>query len=98
MSELAPGRYRKRALVIEAIRYLPHENCAAVAAFLGEAEHHPLPSACAYMDSSSPWIIYTLEGDMAAQAGDWIIKGVNGEFYPCKPDIFEKTYEPADGT
>ncbi len=38
-------------------------------------------------------IIETLEGKMIAQIGDWIIKGVNGEFYPCKPDIFEKTYE-----
>lgn len=37
--------------------------------------------------------IATLEGTMRADAGDWIIKGVNGEFYPCKPDIFAKTYE-----
>ena len=37
--------------------------------------------------------VHTLEGDMRASVGDWIIKGVNGEFYPCKPDIFEKTYE-----
>lgn len=37
--------------------------------------------------------IHTLEGDMKAQYGDYIIQGVNGEFYPCKPDIFEKTYE-----
>jgi hypothetical protein len=37
--------------------------------------------------------IDTLEGVMAAQPGDWIIRGVNDEFYPCKPDIFEKTYE-----
>ena len=37
--------------------------------------------------------IHTLEGKMFANIGDWIIKGVNGEFYPCKPDIFEKTYE-----
>lgn len=37
--------------------------------------------------------IQTLEGEMIASKGDWIIKGVNGEFYPCKPDIFEKTYE-----
>lgn len=35
----------------------------------------------------------TLEGDMKANIGDYIIKGVNGEFYPCKPDIFTKTYE-----
>jgi hypothetical protein len=38
-------------------------------------------------------LINTLEGIMAASKGDYIIKGVNGEFYPCKPDIFEKTYE-----
>ena len=37
--------------------------------------------------------IETLEGTMWAQPGDWIIKGVQGEFYPCKPDIFEATYE-----
>jgi hypothetical protein len=37
--------------------------------------------------------IPTLEGTMQAQVGDWIIKGVQGEFYPCKPDIFEQTYE-----
>lgn len=36
--------------------------------------------------------IVTLEGTMIANVGDWIIKGINGEFYPCKPDIFEKTY------
>jgi len=40
-------------------------------------------------------LINTLEGQMKAVHGDWIIKGVNGEFYPCKPDIFEKTYEAA---
>lgn len=39
-------------------------------------------------------IILTLEGDHRADEGDWIIKGVKGEFYPCKPDIFEMTYEP----
>ncbi len=38
--------------------------------------------------------IETLEGTMHANIGDWIITGVNGEQYPCKPDIFEKTYEP----
>ena len=42
-------------------------------------------------------IIQTLEGDMEATLNDWIIKGLNGEFYPCKPDIFEKSYEFVDG-
>jgi hypothetical protein len=41
-------------------------------------------------------IIETLEGDMVAKKGDWIIKGVQGEFYPCKPDIFAATYEVAE--
>jgi len=41
------------------------------------------------------WAIPTLEGTMVASAGDWIIRGVNGELYPCKPDVFEKTYELA---
>jgi hypothetical protein len=45
---------------------------------------------------SHPLFIQTLEGSMCATIGDWIIKGVNGEFYPCKPDIFEKTYEPVE--
>jgi hypothetical protein len=39
--------------------------------------------------------IQTLEGEMVASPGDWIIRGVQGEFYPCKPDIFAETYEPA---
>lgn len=39
-------------------------------------------------------VIHTLEGDMTAQIGDWIITGLRGEQYPCKPDIFEKSYEP----
>ena len=46
----------------------------------------------AFLDDNN-LIIRTLEGDMHASIGDYIIKGVNGEFYPCKPDIFEKTYD-----
>ncbi len=41
-------------------------------------------------------VIKTLEGEMHASPGDWIIRGVQGEFYPCKPDIFEQTYEPVE--
>ena len=42
-------------------------------------------------------VIATLEGEMQAKPGDWIIKGVQGEFYPCKPEIFEATYEEVSG-
>ncbi|MGX9766966.1 hypothetical protein ACWYXE_12585 [Lactiplantibacillus argentoratensis] len=41
-------------------------------------------------------VIHTLEGDMLAERGDYIIKGVHGEFYPCKPDIFKQTYDLLD--
>lgn len=50
-------------------------------------------SAGANDDGKPVLKIQTLEGVMTASLGDWIIKGVNGEFYPCKPDIFEKTYD-----
>lgn len=42
-----------------------------------------------------PVLIYTLEGVMSGNVGDWLIEGVNGEFYPCKDDIFQKSYERA---
>jgi hypothetical protein len=41
-------------------------------------------------------IIHTLEGEMLARVGDWLIEGIEGELYPCKPDIFELTYEPVN--
>ena len=46
-----------------------------------------------YNQASGKLTICTLEGDMTVEKGDWIIQGINGEIYPCKPDIFEKTYE-----
>lgn len=44
--------------------------------------------------SANGWTISTIEGDMTASPGDWIIQGVMGEIYPCKPDIFAATYDP----
>jgi hypothetical protein len=84
-------RYRKKPVVIEAVQWHGESNCAEVFAFLGQDDHD-------VTDELDHSVIHipTLEGTMTAQAGDWIIKGVKGEFYPCKPDIFEATYEPAD--
>lgn len=50
---------------------------------------------CQWSDDGPTLSIDTLEGSMTAHPGDWIIRGVQGEFYPCKPDIFEETYEAA---
>ncbi len=77
------GKYRKKPVVIEAIQWTGL-NDEEMIEFINNDE----------WSISDPFIIIkTLEGDMKASEGDWIIKGVNGEFYPCKPDIFEKTYE-----
>lgn len=45
---------------------------------------------------TEPFVVETLEGTMQGNAGDWLIEGVNGELYPCKPDIFAKTYDVLD--
>ena len=82
----SPMQYRKKPVVIEAIQYQIH-NVVAVVQFLeGQAFEPGLDGI----------VIKTLEGDMTAAPGDWIIKGVQGEFYPCKPDIFAATYEPVE--
>jgi len=78
-------KYRKKPVVIEAVQWLA-DNFVEVDEFIGEHLHTTKPS-------EGILIINTLEGDMVANVGDWIIKGIKGEFYPCKPDIFELTYE-----
>ena len=77
--------YRKKPVVIEAIQYQREDNILTVQEFVGES--------LKYNPDDNEYYIITLEGNMKASVGDWIIKGVQGEFYPCKPDIFEKTYE-----
>lgn len=84
--------FRKKPVVIEAMQ-LQWENWNDICEFVG------VPDNGVGIEGDMPHIamtIYTLEGNHKASEGDWIIKGVNGEFYPCKPDIFEKTYEPAE--
>lgn len=74
--------YRKKPVVIEAIQY-NGKNKVEIQRFMGR-----------YLDELVKGLkIPTLEGDMFASVGDYIIKGVKGEFYPCKPDIFSQTYE-----
>jgi hypothetical protein len=82
-------RYRKKPVVIEAIR-LQEENGEVLAEWCGGTWH---PTAKAGYSSSLR--INTLEGVMTARLGDYIIKGIRGEFYPCKSDIFDATYELA---
>lgn len=91
-------RYRKKPVVIEAVQFVyTGEGIRRLTEFCGDAigriskERHP--------DAKGEMEICTLEDGVhltvkhIATEGDWIIKGVQGEFYPCKPDIFEQTYE-----
>ncbi len=83
-------KYRKLPVVIDAIEYQREENIMAVQDFFGDGNGREL----LYDDAKNEYFIRTLEGDMYLTKGDFIIRGVNGEHYPCKPDIFAKTYEP----
>lgn len=84
-------KFRKKPVVIEALQ-LTAETVWEVWNWMGVAVAKDL-----HWNNDEGYItIQTLEGDHKAQKGDWIIKGVKGEFYPCKPDIFEATYEPAN--
>ena len=82
------AKFRKKPVVIEAVQVTnstfdaPHPNAEHIAGL----QYNPV-LRCVH--------IKTLEGEMRADMGDWIITGVKGEHYPCKPDIFEATYEPA---
>ena len=99
--------FRKKPVVIEAVQ-LTWANWNAICDFVPKPifirgvwldnsgamlpEFHT--NVCAPGNAALGLLIDTLEGVMLARGDDWIIKGVKGEFYPCKPDIFEATYEP----
>lgn len=88
-----PHSFRKKPVVIEAVQFVGH-NSAAIAAFTDGAARYS-STRCGDVETNCCLIIPTLEGDHKASVGDWIIKGVNGEMYPCKDEIFRMTYEPA---
>lgn len=83
-------KYRKKPVIIEAIQFEDNsDRIIEIHEFMGGDTIR-----VNYEDKDNPYLkIETLEGIMKASVGDYIIKGVNVEFYPCKPDIFEKTYE-----
>ena len=74
-------KYRKKPVVIEAMEWTGHNRLQIL-------------DFCGFPPGDAHVKIETLEGVMSANVGDFIIKGVQGEFYPCKPDIFWQTYEP----
>jgi hypothetical protein len=90
-------KFRKKPVVIEAVRVSD-----LIAEFFQRKALWPTWATEAF-DAGTLQVgersvqIKTLEGEMIGDAGDWIIRGVKGELYPCKPDIFAATYEPVEG-
>jgi hypothetical protein len=88
----AIGRYRKKPVIIEAIQWDgTHGGADAIASAFG-VDAKRLEFGNGVLD------VVTLEGSLSASPGDWIIRGIKGELYPCKPDIFAATYAPAPTT
>lgn len=93
------GKYRKKPVIINAVQ-VTWKTWSELCDFLGDIinEQNPGRRSEDFSDTCgeiSPYIeltIPTLEGNIIAKHGDWIIRGIHGEFYPCKPDIFNKTY------
>ncbi len=81
------AKYRKKPVVIEAVQYLREENIEAIQDFVDDG-------SLFYGPEDNEYYIRTLEGDHRCTKYDYIIKGVQGEFYPIKESIFRKTYEP----
>jgi len=96
-------KYRKKPIEVEAVQYTG-DNLEEVKAFALDKIYSFVyyetkfdADGCGFKSIPMEILaIHTLEGDMKVCVGDHIIKGVNGEFYPCKPDIFEKTYEKVE--
>ena len=93
-------KFRKKPVIIDAIQFTGKESLDDVIKFMnpeelcGKREVNTIRSIIGhYIEKDETIVIPTLEGDMIASKGDWIIRGVQGEYYPCKPDIFEATYE-----
>lgn len=87
-------KYTKKPVTIEAVQFDGSSSgIGEIKAWIATGAHQR--GQIRTQDSGRVLEIETLEGVMTAQPGDWIIKGVKGEFYPCKPDIFAATYEPA---
>ena len=81
-------KYRKKPVEIEAIKLINTKKFSEKEVFLDF-----ISNDVKFYNTKDGIVIETLEGNMLARWGDYVIKGVNGEFYPCKPDIFHKIYE-----
>ena len=90
------AHFRKLPVVIEASQWLHHGDHPAVRPLSDESDEISAAHNITSSDTYRYGWIETLEGGHVVSPGDWIIKGVVGEYYPCKPHVFSQTYEPFD--
>ena len=88
-------RAKKKPVIIEYVQWTG-TNVSEIMSFCGSAAHDIYQINLANMPVEYSLIIKTLEGNMRVEPGDYIIKGVHGEFYPCKSNVFKETYEIID--
>jgi len=91
-------KFRKKPVVIDAVQIHKRMDITAPDWWADAVQTNKVTlHGMGKMTRDEPWVeIKTLEGSMRGDHGDWIIRGVKGELYPCKPDIFAVTYEPAE--
>lgn len=97
-------RYRKKPVVVDAMQFTDCDEHTAYDVYCWAADHvgtfqpygDPPSQGVSIDPATGTMLIATLEGVMTVKLGDWIIRGVKGEFYPCKPGIFDETYEVAE--
>lgn len=83
------GKFRKKPVTIEAFRFQGYKPAIPIVAAC-------ILEGCRHRYAGDSLFIQTLEGEMRADVGDWVIKGVKGEVYPCKDDVFRATYEEVE--
>lgn len=91
-------RFRKKPIVIEAVKYAGNGNVEPRGAVPPWMHNAFADGTLRSTNGNDPLVVRTLEGDMTVAIGDWIIRGVKGEIYPCKPDIFSATYHPVEAS
>jgi hypothetical protein len=89
-------KYRKKPVEIEAWQIEQAEDIEAIGDWIAENDKNGSHEVSGQLGGEAYLAIRTLEGEMRADVGDWVIRGVQDEFYPCKPDIFAATYERAE--
>ena len=90
--------FRKKPVVIEAVHYTGKGNIESRGGVYDWVWNAFEDGTLHATNGADPLIVETVEGPLTVSPGDWIIRGVQGELYPCKPDIFEATYDPTEST